>query len=164
MSEPGDGHGPAHTGQEARNDALPERRVWKRILILPVTVHQSTSDLMEEARVYSNTRNIGPHRAVCQTWRETVQGGGGGTWTHCAGQTRPSPHASPTNGPDRRGPNPSTPRTIRLGNATAEPSPDGRWSYGHPTPARSIPHRQGKNPGIVAKRPVGPTPTASTTT
>ena len=33
---------------------------WKRVLMHPVTVHQSTSDLMEEASVHSNTRNIGP--------------------------------------------------------------------------------------------------------
>ena len=90
------------------------------------------------------------------------QSKGGKTWPHSAGQTRTSPHAYLTNVPDRLGPNPSTPRTIRLGNATAEPSPDGRWSYGYPTPARSTPHRQGKNPGIVAKRPVGLMPSTTT--
>ena len=60
VSGPGDGHGPAHTGQEARDDTIPECRVWERVLIHPITVHQSTTGLMEEASVHSNTRNIGP--------------------------------------------------------------------------------------------------------
>ena len=60
MSEPGDGHGPGHTGQEARKDASPEHRMRKRIIIYTVPVYQSTSGLMEEARVDRNTRNIWP--------------------------------------------------------------------------------------------------------
>ena len=58
MNELGDGHGPAHTRQEARNHVSPERRMRKRILVDSVPVYQSTSGLMEEARVHRNTRNI----------------------------------------------------------------------------------------------------------
>ena len=78
---------------------------------------------------------------------------GGRTWPHSSGQAGMSPHAFPTSVPDRLGPNPSTPHTIRPDNATAEPSPNVHWSRAHPTPTRSSPHRQGKTPEHCGEMP-----------
>ena len=75
------------------------------------------------------------------------------TWPHSSSQTGMNPHVSPSNVPDRLKPNLSTPRTIRPDNATAEPFPDVHWSCARPTPTRSSPHREGKNPGHCGETP-----------
>ena len=123
VSELGDGHGPAHIGQESGNDAIPECRMRKRILVDSVTVHQATSRLMKKERIHCKTRDIRPKSSQPDAtghspwWKELG--------TRSSGQRRSIPHALQSNVPDMHGPNLSTRRTTRPGNATVEPIPDG---------------------------------------
>ena len=145
MSELGDGHGPAHIGQESGNDAIPECRMRKRILVDSVTVHQATSRLMKKERIHCKTRDIQPKSSKPDAtghspwWKELG--------TRSSGQRRSIPHALQSNVPDRHGPNLSTRRTTRPGNATVEPIPDGMQPCEHPRPNPASHHRRHKSPG-----------------
>ena len=146
----------ARLTQDRRRGMTPpplECRVRERIHIHPVPVHQSISGLIEEAHIHSNTRNVGPKSRLPDV---------AGTWPHSSGQTRTSPHASPTNVPDRLGPSPSnhapfdwaTPQLSHL-----------QMDVDHMYIQRRLdPHLtdRAKTRGIMAKRPVGPIPSTTT--
>ena len=139
-----------------RNYASPERRMRKWILVYSVPVYQSTSGLMEEARVHRNARHIRTKSRLPDAAGQPSTEGK--TSPHSSGQRMSNPHASPLDDPDRPGPSPSTPRTTQPGNATTEPTPDINLACVHPRPNQTPGHCGGTPGQADFEHPYGGAP------
>ena len=126
------------------------------VLMHPVTVHQSTSGLMEETGVHSNTRSIGPKShlpnvAGNSPWGKNILQAKQGRapmllrQMNLTGSDRALPHRAPFDW--------ATPQLSHL-----------QMDVGHmDIQCRLDPHLtdRAKTRGIVAKRPVGPMPSTT---